>query len=546
MDRGKEDPPKVVPTTASGLFGGGGGDGGGVEDPFSQLFQAQSGGGGEGGEGGGEEESVSLTDIGAEVEGGGEEDEEGGREEIKGGKGTAARKRAVRKRSSFLERKPIYLYSIWDYRYVAEEAKKLRGITRDQVWENPLGQEVFEDESVFVDSMLPLIHKYLGPEVAQERERILQATDAVNYEDFSVEGLGVIKKHILKSNWRVVLKWTGKYLINYNSLVGSDQKLCIVEAIQIILVRMIALMKLRLFEVAQMELEKMADFDSPVFRFECYPDTFPDRKGCMIPFTLRIIQAELPYLNDQPDLSFQKLYKLKYICTDMIVLLKQTLEEGLNGKDFIKDTVFISSEEDIVSAIMIWQQREVRTMYAIANQLLGLKDYRAAFSMYESLDAMDPHNPVTLSAIARINLLVGNVKSAQVYFEKAENCVNEAVNGSVLVNMNRGILNMALGLYEDASKDFSRAFREDTSNSMAANNLAICLMFTGNLKGAIASLEAVINEKQTSSIEETIIFNACTMYELETNATLERKQTLIERLSKYAGDSFNIDSFKLA
>ena len=304
--------------------------------------------------------------------------------------------------SSCLEHKPIYLYELWHYEQ--EEGNTLRGELR---WSTPFCVDLYEDEAVFVDGMLGLVRKYCPLGAVQAREELGKEEPVVNFDDFSAEGLSDIKSHIKRCNWRVVLKWTGKYLCNYNSLAADDQKLCVVEAVQIQLLRIITLLKLQLFEVAMREIEAMQDMDSPVFRFESYPEIFQDRKGCMVPFTLRLLAAEIPFYNGQVDLSFDKLYKLKYKCTDMISLLKKALSDGMGEKkEFVKGSIFISSEEDVISAIFVWEQREDRVLYSIANQLVGIKDYRAAMSLYETIESRNSQNPVILSAMGRINLLV--------------------------------------------------------------------------------------------------------------------------------------------
>jgi hypothetical protein len=56
----------------------------------------------------------------------------------------------------------------------------------------------------------------------------------------------------------------------------------------------VAFIKLRLYKNATEELTTLGNLDEPNYLFETYPELYPSLKGCFIPFSLRILQAELP------------------------------------------------------------------------------------------------------------------------------------------------------------------------------------------------------------------------------------------------------------
>jgi hypothetical protein len=56
--------------------------------------------------------------------------------------------------------------------------------------------------------------------------------------------------------------------------------------------------KLRSFSLAEVEAEPFGDLDRPDLYFQYYPDMHGSRQGTMVPFSFRLLLAELPqYLN---------------------------------------------------------------------------------------------------------------------------------------------------------------------------------------------------------------------------------------------------------
>jgi len=56
-------------------------------------------------------------------------------------------------------------------------------------------------------------------------------------------------------------------------------------------------------------------------------------------------------------------------------------------------------------------------------------------------------------------------------------------------------------------------------------------------------LEELLNKNPDLFMNETVIFNLCTMYELESEHHLEKKKKLMRLASNHFGDHFNIDCF---
>lgn len=79
----------------------------------------------------------------------------------------------------------------------------------------------------------------------------------------------------------------------------------------------------------------------------------------------------------------------------------------------------------------------------------------------------------------------------------------------------------------------------------AVNNMAVCSLYTGKLKEAVATLEKLVHTRPNQFLQDGILFNLCTLYELESSRALHKKQTLLDLVSKYKGNGFNIAALKM-
>lgn len=69
--------------------------------------------------------------------------------------------------------------------------------------------------------------------------------------------------------------------------------------------------------------------------------------------------------------------------------------------------------------------------------------------------------------------------------------------------------------------------------------MAFCLFYSGNLMEAIKLIESKIYSNPSKYLSESLLFNLCTLYELESSKALEKKLKLLLWLNIYAGDGFN-------
>lgn len=77
------------------------------------------------------------------------------------------------------------------------------------------------------------------------------------------------------------------------------------------------------------------------------------------------------------------------------------------------------------------------------------------------------------------------------------------------------------------------------------NNAAVCLLYTGSMRESMLMLEENLGTKPDSIIRDETVLNVCTLYELESSLTIQRKLGMLRLASQWRNDNLNIACFKL-
>nr|XP_018877024.2 trafficking protein particle complex subunit 12 isoform X3 [Gorilla gorilla gorilla] len=306
-------------------------------------------------------------------------------------------------------------------------------------------------------------------------------------------------------------------------------------------VRLALLVKLGLFQNAEMEFEPFGNLDQPDLYYEYYPHVYPGRRGSMVPFSMRILHAELQQYLGNPQESLDRLHKVKTVCSKILANLEQGLAEdgGMSGV----------TQEGRQASIRLWRSRLGRVMYSMANCLLLMKDYVLAVEAYHSVIKYYPEQePQLLSGIGRISLQIGDIKTAEKYFQDVEKVTQklDGLQGKIMVLMNSAFLHLGQNNFAEAHRFFTEILRMDPANAVANNNAAVCLLYLGKLKDSLRQLEAMVQQDPRHYLHESVLFNLTTMYELESSRSMQKKQALLEAVAGKEGDSFNTQCLKLA
>lgn len=385
------------------------------------------------------------------------------------------------------------------------------------------------------DAVKDLMVRFLGDQAATKRQ-VLTA----NSVEQNVLGL---KQLIGTKNWRAAVDLTGRLLTAHGQGYGKSGQPSThtTDTLQLWFVRLALLVKLNLFQNAELELEPFGNLDQPDLYYEYYPAVYPGRRGSMVPFSMRVLHAELPQYSNKPQECLDRLHSMRSICQKILA----NLEEGL-AED---GSMMTLTQENRQASIQLWRSRLCRVMYSMANCLLMMKDYVLAVETYLSIIQYEPQQRVQLlSGIGRIFLQIGDIKTAEKYFQEVENAGQEKGQGPMIdtaILMNRAFVYLSQNNYADAHTCFSSVLKIDPNNPVANNNAAVCLLYLGRLKESLGQLESLVQQDPALYLHESVLFNLTTMYELESSRSTQKKQALLEAVAGREGDSFNAQCLKL-
>ncbi|CAG9792889.1 unnamed protein product [Diatraea saccharalis] len=305
------------------------------------------------------------------------------------------------------------------------------------------------------------------------------------------------------------------------------------RTLQLWLTRFAVMLRLKLHEPLLKEAEPFGDFGKPDMFYQFYPDTYGNRSGSLVPFSLRLLVAELPGHAGKPEEAMDRLLALRHVIQQMLSNLRSgKTEDG---------TETLASEQDKIESIRLWTGRETRVQHSIVNCAIALKEYRLAGKILSSLQhqASSPGQKRAISsALCRLWLLAGHIKAALAHLNDAmESRHHLCPTPDVREYVDMGLVEIANGKYQEAYNNFVKAADQEPTNIMVANNIAVCLLYMGRLKEAIAVLQKAINSDPERGLNESLLVNLCTLYELESSKTNEKKLNLLRMLCKYKSDT---------
>ncbi|TPX38647.1 hypothetical protein SeMB42_g06618 [Synchytrium endobioticum] len=314
------------------------------------------------------------------------------------------------------------------------------------------------------------------------------------------------------------------------------------------LIRLSSLAKLKLYDILEKEVESLR-LDSLEFRYERYPDVFPDAEGCMIPFQLRVFAARIPALRGRHAECIDALYKL---CRECRREARSLVSAG-NSSRTLTDTE--------KSYMQIWKSRHVQLRLLQVSHLMVLNDVPEASKILEAVASDHPDDVDVLSAMGRTYLTLGSVALAREAFARAEKlCGASVVSTSsnarppatsygskpTLVLMSRALLAMSEGDFSGAASHLTDLITMDPTHPSAVNNLAVCLLYLGNVSQAVSFLESMAIERPTvAGACEALCFNLVTLYDLADSSASRKLRLLGTVVAIGSGESFDVDQLKL-
>lgn len=400
---------------------------------------------------------------------------------------------------------------------------------------------VIPDEDL-VDTVQQVVTHFLGEAEANQR-RILTMKDVTQDE----RGL----RELIKAEcFKAAVNLTGVLLKMYGQGAGraGHASKHTVHSIQLWFTRIALLVKLQSYSLAEAEASVWWDCDRPDLYYQFYPELYGGRLGTLVPFQFRLLLAVLPSFSESSERHQEALDRLHSV----LAVVRKIISNLDSGKSEGGDLEL--SAEERASSKNLWKQREARVLHSVVNVALQMKDYWLAVDVLQLLikNENQPSQKRALSsALGRVLLQLGDVISADKCFQTARS-LKQTQTGTLASHtadlqelVDRGLMAVAQHAFQDAYDAFQKASLLEPFNLMVQNNMAVCQLYLGNLKTALSILCASVHSHTNSALQENLLLNVCTLFELESSQSKENKLALLRLVNKYKGDAFSLPCLKL-
>lgn len=391
------------------------------------------------------------------------------------------------------------------------------------------------------DSLLDYLKKYFPKDTVFNR-----GLPKAEENDKYPEGTSIL---IVSQSWHALAVLTKKQIL-------STPPTKVETLMRLWYCHILALSKLGLIQIARAEIQKLGDFENdPKYQFESYPDLFPGLYGTFISFEIRVLKVLLLSQLDDTKQSLNGIYSLLHETKKRIILLEKN----------------IALDNNNINAMWLqtWKSREIQLQLIIGSLLIKMKNIPSAIKVLKKIQKRYPKHPEILSAIGRLYIQIGNHDEAKKYFKHVENLIKDlkksisnynqhntplSLNANTInvkqlheiILMNRSYISIMDNLYDLATQSLLEVLSLNPTHLVAANNLALCYLYQGQLKKAIETMESMIsNGPALACSQESFIFNLSTMYDLTSNTFLHKKKFCLDRIVKYSKDGLNVSCLKL-
>ncbi|KAH3973292.1 hypothetical protein HBI26_105060 [Parastagonospora nodorum] len=189
-----------------------------------------------------------------------------------------------------------------------------------------------------------------------------------------------------------------------------------------------------------------------------------------------------------------------------------------------------------------WRARLRDCGIRVANVLVEMGDLEGAGRHLSTLstDEGDVDKDIAIMETL-VWLRVGDIAAAR-------RCLSSATSSTLTNATLTALLHLADSDFEAATTAFRALYDEHPDDAMVAQNLAVCLVYTGRISEAKTVLETLVDQ---SAPFHSMVFNLSTVYELCTERNRDRKMSLAGKLAARKdgggmGWEMSASEFKLA
>lgn len=191
----------------------------------------------------------------------------------------------------------------------------------------------------------------------------------------------------------------------------------------------------------------------------------------------------------------------------------------------------------------LWKKRETFVVNSIVSHHLSLKEFKVCLYLLKAEISKNEGDPFIVSKLGYVQMQYGDLDRAKQSFELVEKMVEGSESGNVnlknLVGRNKALMYLVGKDYVSAVREYDECMERDGSDVMAINNKALCLMYLRDLSDSIKVLESALERVPTTALNETLVVNLCSMYELAFVNNADIKKTLSTWIARVAPDDFD-------
>jgi tetratricopeptide (TPR) repeat protein len=355
-------------------------------------------------------------------------------------------------------------------------------------------------------------------------------------ESVSMDMAG-LRRLVREGCYHAALELTGRFLSAHGQGLGQagQPSLHTHKTLQMWAARLALLVAMQQYHEAELELAAFADLVNPDLYYQYHTHNYPGKTGSMVPFSMRLLHAQLPSYTGNHQQSLDRLCLLQHTC-------QEVLSEVRRGYlPFVSEPL---TPEDQQVADSLWLERLTRVKFSLANTLVTMQDYLLAVQVYESLlDQLPGLQEQLLSVMGRLYLTLGDLPSAQDLFSQAATAGGG--DKAVRTHINQGLVNVYLGRWQLAKDSFESALQLDPGNLTLRNNIAVCTFYQGHLKECISDLEGVVGSSPPSSLQPALFCNLTAAYDLESSSAHSKKLSFLPLLGQHVGEGFPLTSLSV-
>ncbi|XP_015114005.1 trafficking protein particle complex subunit 12 [Diachasma alloeum] len=310
------------------------------------------------------------------------------------------------------------------------------------------------------------------------------------------------------------------------------------HSLQLWYTRLALLTKLGQTEVLKTEAQAFGNLDKPDMYFSFHPELYGTRHGSMASFSFRLLLAEIPSFCGSPRESLDNLYAVLSTVNQIL----RNLGEGLSEEGGAANCSVVERQD----SVKLWSRRKSKVLVSIVNCALVAKNFVLAIEVLEDIcqfpDWQKDQLEIFKLALGRLHLFLGDIPAAEGKLVTKDVSTHTPTTREWV---NRGLMAVTQNAFQEAYDCFQMALNADPSNVMIVNNMAVCLLYTGKLEAAVQLLENAVTKNPIKNLQESIILNMSTLYELHTTHCRQSKLQLLKQMNRYKGDATDIQCLKL-